>query len=91
MGVFHLVDVFENARIAVPEFHHILDERNNIGGLETTAAGGDFIKELAQGDFVVESRDLFKGEEPSFLDGGLEEEATKALNGLEEALLVKFG
>ena len=55
LGLFHHVDVFWNARIAVPEFHHILDERNNIGGLETTAAGGDFIKEVAQGYFVVES------------------------------------
>ena len=55
LGIFHLVGVLWNMRIAVPEVNHLLDERENISGLETSAGRGDLIEELADGDFFVES------------------------------------
>ena len=44
LGVFDAVDVFEDARVFHPRTLHGSMEMDNVGGLESTAAGGEVVK-----------------------------------------------
>ena len=83
MRILHLVDLFWDEWIGVPEFHHLLDEGDNVGGIETSATQGDLIKELAESDFVEEGGGVLEWEEPCFLHDHLKEEAAETLNCLD--------
>ena len=69
----------------------MFDEGDNIGGLESSAAQGNLIEELADGDFVVIGGCIFEGEDQNLFDDGLQKEAADALDGLDEALAVELG
>ena len=73
--IFHLVDVFWNARISVPEAHHVFDEGNDVGGIETSAAQWDLVEELAEGHLIVVGGGVFEREDPGLLNDDFEEEA----------------
>ena len=91
LQIFHLDDVFWDARIGIPEVNHFLDKWNDVSGIKTSAAQGDLVEELVEGPHIVLGGSVFHQEHPGLFYNGLEEEATKTLNGLDEVLLFELG
>ena len=91
LGVFHIVDVLWDARIGVPEVHHLFDERDDVRGIKASAAQGDLIEELAESHFVEVGDCVLEREDPGLLDDCLEEEASETLDGFDEFMMFKLG
>ena len=91
LGVLEAVDVLGDARVVGPPDDHSGQEKDNFSGLEAAKAVLEAVREVAEGDLVVEGRFLLKGEDPRLLDNSLEECAPGAFDGLDEPLELDIG
>ena len=78
-------------KIVTPQVHHWPDERDNVGGIETSAAQGDLGKELVEGHSILVGGGIFEREDSGLFGDGLEEEAAESLDGFGEALPFELG